>query len=114
MQESPAKLGTPLVFGFCYVSSLCFPIAPCCSDQGADLGQHFWGLDKYMIDDVGKLLDLFSLTHYKIYFFIFQQAQGLSGYTSPDGECSAFFFLIYPFLLTKGLSGYTLPKVKNF
>ena len=99
MQESPAKLVTPLAFEFCYVLSLCFQVAPCCSDQGADLGQHFWGLDKYMIDDVGKLLDLFSLTHYKIYFFIFQQAQGLSGYTSPDGECSTFSDL--PSLLTK-------------
>ena len=54
MQESPAKLGSPLAFRFCYVSSLCFQVAPCCSDQGADLGQHVWGLDKYMIDDVGK------------------------------------------------------------
>jgi len=32
IQESPAELGTPLVFGFCYVSSLCFQVAPCCSD----------------------------------------------------------------------------------
>ena len=58
MQESPAKLGTSLAFGFCYVLSLCFQVAPCCSDQGADLRQYFWGLDKYMTDDVGKLLDL--------------------------------------------------------
>ena len=62
MQESPAKMGTPLVFGFCYVSSLCFQVAPCCSDQGADLGQHVWGLDKYMTDGDGKHLDLFPLT----------------------------------------------------
>ena len=62
VQESPAKLGTPLVFGFCYVSSLCFQAAPCFLDQVADLGQHVWGLDKYMIDGIGKLLDLFSLT----------------------------------------------------
>ena len=62
MQESPAKLGTPLVFGFCYVSSLCFQVAPCCSNRGVDLEQHFWGLDKYMIDDIGKLSNLFSLT----------------------------------------------------
>ena len=62
MQESPAKLGTPLAFGFWYVSSLCFEVAPCYSDQVADLGQHIWGIDKYMIDGVGKLLDLFPLT----------------------------------------------------
>ena len=62
MQEPLAKLGTPLAFGFCYVSSLCFQVAPCYSDQGANLGQHIWGLDKYMIDGFGKLLDLFPLT----------------------------------------------------
>jgi hypothetical protein len=48
VQELLAKLGTPLAFRFCYISSVC-------SDQGADLGQHVWGLDKYMADDVGKL-----------------------------------------------------------
>ena len=62
MQESSTKLGTPLAFGFCYVSSLCFQVAPCCSDHGADLGQLIWGLDKYMTDGVGKLSDLFPLT----------------------------------------------------
>ena len=31
-------------------------------DQGANLGQHVWGLVKYIIDNVGKLLDLVSLT----------------------------------------------------
>ena len=62
MQELPAKLGTPLAVGSCYVSSLCFQVAPCCLDQGADLGQHIWGLDKYMTDGVGKLLELFPLT----------------------------------------------------
>ena len=62
MQESPAKLGTPLVVGSCYVSSMCYQLAPCCSNQGADLGQHVWGLDTHMIDDIGKLLGLFSLT----------------------------------------------------
>ena len=55
MQESPAKLGTPLVVGSCYVSSMCYQVAPCCLDRGADLGQHIWGLVKYMEDDVGKL-----------------------------------------------------------
>jgi hypothetical protein len=28
---------------------------PRCSDQGADLGQHARGLDKYMANDIGKL-----------------------------------------------------------
>ena len=55
MQESPAKLGTSLAFGFCYVLSLCFQVAPCFSDQVADLGQHVWGLDMYMAGDAGKL-----------------------------------------------------------
>jgi hypothetical protein len=50
------KLGTSLVVGFCYVSSVCYQVAPCYSDHGADLGQHARGLDKYMTDDVGKLL----------------------------------------------------------
>ena len=62
VQASPAKLGTPLVVGSCYVLLVCYQAAPCCSDQGADLGQHVWGLDKYMTDDVGKLSDLFLLT----------------------------------------------------
>ena len=62
MQASPAKLGTPLVVESCYVSSVCYQVAPCCSDQGADLGQHNLGLDTNMLDDVGKLFDLFSLT----------------------------------------------------
>ena len=62
VQELSAKLGTPLAFGFCYVSSMCFQVASCCSYQGADLGQHVWDLDKYMTDGVGKLSDLFSLT----------------------------------------------------
>jgi hypothetical protein len=44
-----------LVVGFCYVSSLCYQVAPCCSDQGTDLGQHVRALDKYMVNDVGKL-----------------------------------------------------------
>ena len=30
--------------------------------SGVDLGQHVWGLDKYMIDGIGKLSDLFPLT----------------------------------------------------
>jgi hypothetical protein len=44
-----------------------------------------------MTDDVGKLLDLYSLTLLQDSFFIFQQAQGLSDYTSSGSECSAFF-----------------------
>ena len=95
MQGSPAKLGTPLAVRSCYVSLVCYQLAPCCSDQGADLGQHIWGLDTCMLDDVGKLLDFFSLTLLQHSFFIFQQARRLSGYTSPDSECSA-NFLIYP------------------
>ena len=62
MQASPTKLGTPLAVGSCYVSSVCYQLAPCCSDQGVDLGQHVWGLDTHMIDDIGRLSDLFSLT----------------------------------------------------
>ena len=34
----PAKLGTPLMVGSCYVSSVCYQAAPCYSNQGADLG----------------------------------------------------------------------------
>jgi len=55
VQASLAKLGTPLVVGSCYISLVCNQVAPCCSDQGADLGQHIRALDKYMTDDVGKL-----------------------------------------------------------
>ena len=81
VQASLAKLSTPLVVGSCYVSSVCYQAAPCYSDQGADLGQHVWGLDTRMSDDVGKLSDFFSLTLLQDSFFIFQQARGLSGYT---------------------------------
>ena len=95
VQASLAKPGTPLAAGSCYVSSMCYQAAPCYSDQGANLGQHVWGLDTCMLDDIGELLDFFSLTLLQDSFFIFQQAQGLSGYTSPSGECSA-YFLIYP------------------
>ena len=64
MQESPAKLGTPLVVGFCYVSSIdspagllcfadaacyvCYQDVPCCPDQGADPRWHVRSLDKYI------------------------------------------------------------------
>ena len=55
MQELPAKardsLGGRVLLRLIGVLSA----APCCSDQGADLGQHVWGLVKYMADDVGKL-----------------------------------------------------------
>ena len=55
------------------------------------------GLDTYMSDDVDKLSDLFSLTLLQDSFFIFQQARGLSGYTSPGGECSALFLIYSPY-----------------
>jgi len=44
VQVSSAKLETPLVVGSFYVSSVCYQVAPCCSDQGANLGQHVWVL----------------------------------------------------------------------
>jgi len=53
---------------------MCYQVAPYCLDQGADLEQHVWGLDTHMTDDVGKLLDLFSLILLQDSFFIFQQA----------------------------------------
>ena len=53
-------LGAPLVVGSCYVSSVCYQAAPCCSDQGADLRQDVWGLDMRMSDDVGKFSDFFD------------------------------------------------------
>ena len=71
IQESLAKLGTPLDVRFCYVLSVCYQVAPCYSDQGADLGQHVYGLDTHMTDDISKLLDLFSLTLLQYSFFIF-------------------------------------------
>ena len=74
---------------------MCYQAAPCCSDLGANLGQHVWDLDTRMSDEVSKLLDFFSLTLVQDSFFNFQQAQGLSGYTLPNDECSA-LFLIYP------------------
>ena len=64
-------------------------------------------------DDVDKLLDLFSLSMLQDSFFIFYQARGLNGYTSPSGECNA-YFLIYPPYSLRSLSSYTSPKVKNF
>ena len=62
VQASPAKLMTPLVVRSCYVSSVCYQAAPCYLDQGTDLGQHVFGLDTCMSDDVGKLSGFFSLT----------------------------------------------------
>ena len=58
-RTSPATPGTPLLLRSCYVSSVCYQAAPRCSDQGADLGQHVWGLDTCMLDDVRKLSDFF-------------------------------------------------------
>ena len=43
-----------------------------------------------MSDDVGKLPGFFSLTLLQYLFFILQQARGLSGHTSPSGECICF------------------------
>ena len=71
MQELPAKardsLGGRVLLRLIGVLSA----APCCSDQGADLGQHVWNLDMRMSDDVGKLSDFFSLTLLHDSFFIF-------------------------------------------
>jgi len=44
-----------LVVGFCCVSLVCYQVASCYSDQGADLGQHVRGFDKYTADNIGKL-----------------------------------------------------------
>jgi hypothetical protein len=70
VQGLPAKLWTLLAVGCCYVSSVCYQVAPCYSDQGADLGQHVRGLDKYMANDVGKLsLKFFDpATRFILYF----------------------------------------------
>jgi hypothetical protein len=60
VQESPAKLGTALVVGF---SLVCYQVTPCCSDQGANLGQHVRGLDKYMTDDADYFTESFIDWH---------------------------------------------------
>ena len=41
---------------------MCYQLAPCYSDQGANLGQNVWGLDTRMSDDVGNLSDFFDPT----------------------------------------------------
>ena len=69
-QRHRGLLGAPLVVGYYYVSLVCYQAAPCYLDQGADLGQHVWGLDTCMLDDVSKLLDFFSLTLLQDSFFI--------------------------------------------
>ena len=74
---------------------MCYQLAPCYSDQGAFVGQHVWGLDTHMTDDISKILGLFSLTLLQDLFLHLLAGSGLSGYTSPGGECSA-LFLIYP------------------
>ena len=38
---------------------MCYQVAPCCSGQGADLGQYVGGLDTHMTDEVGKFSRLF-------------------------------------------------------
>jgi hypothetical protein len=55
----------------------------------------------------------FSLTLLQESFFTFQQARGLSGYTSPHGECSA-SLLTYPPYRLRSLSGYTSSEMDNF
>ena len=60
-QQRRGLLSAPLVVRSCCVSSVCYQAAPCCSDQGADLGQHVWGLDTRMSDDVGKAFRLLFL-----------------------------------------------------
>ena len=40
---------------FALITLVCYQVAPCCSGQGAELGQCVGGLDKY-------ISDLFSLT----------------------------------------------------
>jgi hypothetical protein len=59
-----------LVSGHADVSSVCYKVPPCCSDQGADLGQRIKGLDQYTSGS-------FSLTLLQDFYGVFQQAQGL-------------------------------------
>jgi hypothetical protein len=54
----------------------------------------------------GKLLDLFSLDPGTTCLYHLLPAQGLSGYTSPRGECSAFLLAYTPYR-PRSLSGYT-------
>ena len=49
--------GDSSVLRSCYVLSVCYQAAPCCSDQGADLGQHVWDLDTRIM--LAKILDFF-------------------------------------------------------
>ena len=49
--SSPAKLGTPLEVGSCYVSSVCYQLTPCYSDQGADPGWHIRGFATVRLGD---------------------------------------------------------------
>ena len=56
---------------------MCYQVVPCCSNQGADLGQHVQGLDKYMADDVGKLSLKFFDPATR---FIFSSSSGLRDY----------------------------------
>ena len=90
MQELPPKLGTSLVVEFCYVSLVCYQVAPYCSDQGANLGQHVRGLDKYTADDVGKLSFKFFDPATR---FIVPSSSRLgdhSVYIAPCGACTNF------------------------
>jgi hypothetical protein len=90
VHELPAKLGTSFVVGFCYVSSLCYQITPCYSDQGANLGQHVWGLDKYMIDDVDKLSLKFFDPAIRFIFSSSRRLEDCSVYTAPYGAYTKF------------------------
>jgi len=59
LTSSLGLLSIRVLRGSCYVSLVCCQGSPCCSDQGADLRQHFGDLDTHMTDDVGKLSRLF-------------------------------------------------------
>jgi hypothetical protein len=90
VQASPAMQGIPLVVGFCYVSSVCYQVAPCCSDQGADLGQHVRGLDKYMADDVGNLSLKFFDHATRSIFLSSSRLRDYNVYKAPCGACTNF------------------------
>jgi hypothetical protein len=79
---SPTARG--LVSGHADVSSVCYKVPPCCSDQGADIGQRIKGLDQYTSGS-------FSLTLLQDFYGVFQQAQGLHGYMSSTMTFILFF-----------------------
>ena len=116
VQESPTKLETPLVIGFCYVSSIDLPASllrfadatcyvwyqgvSCCPDKGADPRQHVGGLNKYIYRSNPVLSTSLhswqafiknSLTLLQDIFKIFQQARGLHVYTSSRNDYIYFY-----------------------